>query len=240
MVSKAIQCGFESHPGHTMRAHHGGNVGGPRELISLYPHGTVLLALHLSNLGVVDQESARICAVSVRAVRHWRQGDRRASPADSGRLTAPVCPRSHGRDLDRAGYAYLLGLYLGDGHITHVPRSYVLWVACSDAWPGLIEKARQAASLVMPSSKVFCSSQKGAAPTSTASPSTGRVFPQHGPGRKHERAIELEPGRKRSSRATLATSRAAFSTPMAAELSTECGTGQLPATAGMSIRGSCS
>jgi hypothetical protein len=36
----------------------------------MYPQGTVLLALHLSSLGVVDRESARICGVSVRAVRH--------------------------------------------------------------------------------------------------------------------------------------------------------------------------
>jgi hypothetical protein len=33
--------------------------------------------------------------------------------------------------MDESSYAYLLGLYLGDGHIVHGPRDvYVLAIAC--------------------------------------------------------------------------------------------------------------
>ena len=52
--------------------------------------------------------------------------------------------------MDESAYAYLLGLYLGDGHIVHGPRDvYVLAIACSDDWPGLMAAARQAMAAVM-------------------------------------------------------------------------------------------
>jgi hypothetical protein len=72
---------------------------------------------------------------------------------------------------------------------------YVLWIACADAWPGLLNLAAQAMSAVMRSSKVFCSSPKRVNCTyvKSASKHPPCLFPQHGPGRKHERTIELEP-----------------------------------------------
>ena len=40
--------------------------------------------------------------------------------------------------------------YLGDRHITRGPRDvYVLAIACSDGWPGLMAAARQAMSAVI-------------------------------------------------------------------------------------------
>ena len=157
----------------------------------MYPSATVELAKLLSDLGTLDRENAAICGVSIRAIRHWRAGDRRAGPK---RPPVPTCPRCDGRALNDEAYAYLLGLYLGDGHITHGRRTYVLWLACSDAWPGLLTLAKQTMSLVMPTSSVFCASQRGVACTYVKSVSKHWpcLFPQHGPGRKHERIIELE------------------------------------------------
>jgi hypothetical protein len=161
----------------------------------MYPRATVDLARRLSELGVIDRENARICGVSIRAIRHWRAGDRRADRVEPRTSSKPTCPRCHGRVLDDAAYAYLLGLYLGDGHITRGPRSHVLWLACSDAWPGLLDLAKQTMSLVMPSSSVFCSSRTGVGCTYVKSVSKHWpcLLPQHGPGRKHERTIELVP-----------------------------------------------
>jgi hypothetical protein len=117
----------------------------------MYPRSTVDMALLLSDADVLDRETALICDVSVMAIRHWRYGTRRSS-----RLTAPSCPRCDGRPLDDESYAYLLGLYLGDGHIARGRRDvYALTVACSDAWPGLMTAARLAMSSVMPAS-VHC------------------------------------------------------------------------------------
>src|ERR1700724_1375810 len=103
------------------------NVCGIREYRVMYSQVTVDMALRLSAIGILDKENARICGVSVSAVRHWRSG-RRRSPQYGPRRTAaqrtPSCPRCDGRSMDESAYAYLLGLYLylGDGCITRGRR----------------------------------------------------------------------------------------------------------------------
>jgi hypothetical protein len=93
-----------------------------------------------------------------------------------------------------AAYAYLLGIYLGDGHITRHPREvHGLWVYMDSRYQGVIDEVMTAVSLVMPTNKVRvrpdpvwnsvrirCYSKRWPA-----------LFPQHGPGRKHERRIQL-------------------------------------------------
>lgn len=150
------------------------------------------MAKLLSDIGVLDRENAQICGVSIRSIRHWRHGDRRAE--DRKRTSAPNCPRCHGRPLNERAYSYLLGLYLGDGHIVHTAKSYLLAIACADSWPGLLAEARHAVKDVMPSSSVLLRSRPGIACTYVQSVSRHWpcLFPQHGPGKKHERKIELE------------------------------------------------
>jgi hypothetical protein len=43
-------------------------------------------------------------------------------PGTAARSKIPRCPRCHARALDERAYCYLLGLYLGDGHITQGRR----------------------------------------------------------------------------------------------------------------------
>lgn len=94
--------------------------------------------------------------------------------------------------MDESAYAYLLGLYLGDGHITRGRRDvFVLSLFCSDAWPGLIAAARCTLSAVMPISGVFCVQRQGCMEVKSTSKHWPCLFPQHGPGRKHTRKIEL-------------------------------------------------
>jgi hypothetical protein len=107
----------------------------------MYPQSTVELARALSSLGALDRENAAICGVSVAAIRHWRRGSRRPSV----RVDRPTCPRCHARALDERAYSYLLGLYLGDGHLTLGQRSvYALSITCCDGWSGVQDQARAA------------------------------------------------------------------------------------------------
>ncbi len=157
----------------------------------MYPRATVNMALHLSAISVLDHENARICGVSVAAIRHWRSGRRRSSHGADARHAG--CPRCHGRSLDESAYAYLLGLYLGDGHVTRGRRNvFVLSIFCSDDWPGLLAAARGTMSAVMPASGVFCVQRQGCTEVKSSSKHWPCLFPQHGPGRKHTRRIELE------------------------------------------------
>jgi hypothetical protein len=152
----------------------------------MHPQSTVDFALHLSAIGVLDKETALICSVSIGAIRHWRSGRRRVLSK------ANTCPRCHGRLLDESAYAYLLGLYLGDGHITHRARDvYALMIACSNDWPGLMEATGRSLLTVMPTSKVCRVKQQGCTMVKSYSKHWPCLFPQHGPGRKHLRKIEL-------------------------------------------------
>ncbi|WP_432050624.1 transcriptional regulator [Verrucosispora sp. NA02020] len=89
-----------------------------------------------------------------------------------------------------ASYAYLLGLYLGDGHLVTTDRVPVLRIYCADAWPDLIEACDTAMRAVL-ANKVQRVKKQGC----VAIQSTGNhwpcLLPQHGPGKKHQRPIVL-------------------------------------------------
>jgi hypothetical protein len=96
--------------------------------------------------------------------------------------------------LPGTDYAYLLGVYLGDGHLVSFPRHvYKLTIACDAAYPGLIRAAVSAINAVLPTNKVHLVHDGGARCTRVQcySKLLPRLFPQHGAGRKHERRIVL-------------------------------------------------
>jgi hypothetical protein len=155
----------------------------------MHPQTTVDRARFLSQQGLVDREVAQITGVSIGAVQKWRTGRRRAL----GRERKSYCPRCTGKHLDEPAYAYLLGLYLGDGWLTRGHRDvFALSIACCDAWPGLITAAKSAMSAVMPASSVFTVRRVGMTEVKSTSKHWPCLFPQHGPGKKHIRQIELQ------------------------------------------------
>jgi hypothetical protein len=98
-------------------------------------------------------------------------------------------------NLPQAQYTYLLGLYLGDGCISTGPRDvYRLRVACAERYPGLIQQCERAMGMVLPN-KVNRTRKRNERCWDVYSSSKHWpcLFPQHGPGRKHERRIELTP-----------------------------------------------
>jgi hypothetical protein len=91
-------------------------------------------------------------------------------------------------------YAYLLGLYLGDGCISLTGRSvrfFLLRVTLDNAYPGIIDSCEWAMLDVL-ASKVRRIPREGCTEVASSSEHWPCVFPQHGPGRKHERLIRLE------------------------------------------------
>lgn len=157
----------------------------------MHPQATVDRARRLSQQGLIDREVAQITGVPLRTIQKWRTGIRRA-PGKGRKGREPECPRCTGRLLNEPAYAYLLGLYLGDGWLTRGRRDvFALNIACCDDWPGLRAAAQSAMSAVMPSSKVFGVRREGMTEVKSTSKHWPCLFPQHGPGRKHTRKIEL-------------------------------------------------
>jgi hypothetical protein len=95
---------------------------------------------------------------------------------------------------DPYSYSYLFGLYLGDGCIIGRSRCKQLVVSLDAAYPVLIDDCWAAMKLVLPDCNVAVYPLKYRCVRVTgASRNWPVVFPQHGPGRKHERPIVLEP-----------------------------------------------
>jgi len=93
--------------------------------------------------------------------------------------------------LPQAPYTYLLRLYLGDGYIaSHARGVYRLRICCADAYPELIKRCEDAMGHVIATkvSRVAC---VGCTEVSSFSKHWPCLFPQHGPGKKHLRKIEL-------------------------------------------------
>jgi len=97
------------------------------------------------------------------------------------------------RALPLPAYPYLLGLYLGDGSLTACPRDvYKLRVACAERYPQLIRYCELAMAEVLPNKvgKIRTPDER-CWEVYSHSKHWPCLFPQHGPGRKHERKIEL-------------------------------------------------
>jgi hypothetical protein len=96
--------------------------------------------------------------------------------------------------LTEFAFAYLLGLYLGDGCISaHRREVFRLRVFLFSGYPRIVEECVAAMALVMPSSKasVYRHRRERVAEVSSFSRHWPCLFPQHGPGRKHHRKIAL-------------------------------------------------
>ncbi|MFJ3923625.1 helix-turn-helix domain-containing protein [Streptomyces sp. NPDC090022] len=151
-------------------------------------------ALTLLRNGTRNAEVARRLKVPVGTISYWKHTDR-AKRGECAAARNPECPRCDGSPLDTQAYAYLLGLYLGDGHISHYAGHRVpsLRITCGDKWPGLMDAAEQAMRRVFPYNLVCRVRKVGCHDVKVSSKHLECAFPQHGPGRKHERPIVLEP-----------------------------------------------
>jgi hypothetical protein len=96
--------------------------------------------------------------------------------------------------LPRDTYAYLLGVYLGDGCLGTVGNSWSLRITLDEIYPGIIESCCDAIEVLRDGHRPTPRPHHGGDRCMVVI-STWRqwpcLFPQHGPGRKHHRKIEL-------------------------------------------------
>jgi hypothetical protein len=148
-------------------------------------------------MGFTQRQVSLRTGVPVPTVRNWVRGrlSQTAREELGGVRLCPACgaPEHDPRKLPTRDYAYLLGIYLGDGQLVHQRgRSYSLRVALDVAYPGIIDEVKRTIASV-----------RSRCPWSTRDSRTACVrivsywkqwpclFPQHGPGRKHKRPIRL-------------------------------------------------
>jgi hypothetical protein len=142
---------------------------------------------------MTDGEVARTSGVPRATVRDWRKADVRDD------LEGDICPRcgepAHDPSaLHRPAYGYMLGLYLGDGHISDTGRGSFRLRICVDArHPRLAQRVGATMRQVMPGPRVglIAHARDRMLIASQYSRAWPCLLPQHGPGVKHERPIVL-------------------------------------------------
>lgn len=88
-------------------------------------------------------------------------------------------------------YAYLLGLYLGDGYV--VPSTSRLEISLDRKYPELIDSCAAAMKAVHPRGKANIRATKGGAVVvNSYAVEWLALFPHHGAGRKHLRSVRLQ------------------------------------------------
>lgn len=155
------------------------------------------LVAALVDRGFNDCQVARLTAIPRSTIQQWRTGRPPSSRWDPSRWRQdPDCPTCSNATPDGSAYAYLLGLYLGDGCLSAHPRGvYKLRIALDQRYTGILDECVQAMRAVRPSTpmKVGRAQNPGCIEIYCHWKHWPCLFPQHGPGRKHERKIQLHP-----------------------------------------------
>ena len=192
MVSNTIQCGFESHPGHNhiLKAKF---VSTQCQTWHMYESAIRHQVTALIDEGYSLRSISKSTGIARSTLRDWR--DHREQVA-ARRVPCPRCDIPPSLPAPGASYAYLLGLYLGDGCISRAgdrrKNVWVLRIMCADAWPGLQDECKEAMRSMRPDNAVWVRQKDGCVEIRSCSKHWPCLFPQHGPGRKHSRTIKLE------------------------------------------------
>jgi hypothetical protein len=150
------------------------------------------LALGLIERGQSLLSISRSTGIARSTLRDWRDHPQCLRQRN-------VCPRcAEIPSIPQPGdeYAYLLGLYLGDGCISRngdpAKGVWVLRIACANSWPGLLAECAKAVQAIRPDNKVGIVGHGGCKYVTAYSRHWLCLLPQHGSGKKHDRRIELE------------------------------------------------
>jgi transcriptional regulator with XRE-family HTH domain len=141
--------------------------------------------LDLAAQGLNQPEIARRTGIPRLTVSGWLRGKlpgRHETPRVDGRAT-----------LNGPAYSYLLGMYLGDGHLTHFARTLRLQIYLDSRYPGIIGECVRAIRRLMPLNRVTVYRRRpdNVVHVGCYSQRWRSLLPQHGPGLKHARSIEL-------------------------------------------------
>jgi hypothetical protein len=152
----------------------------------------------LARNGKSPTEIARITGIPRGTVRNWLSRPGRADSNDAWRPRRAGDPAPNPGELlppqSHPAYAYLLGLYLGDGCLSRAPRGvYKLRITLDTRYPGIIATAAEAMSVVMPRNRVGIleRSDEAAVEVTGYSRVWPVLLPQHGNGLKHLRPVKL-------------------------------------------------
>jgi hypothetical protein len=164
----------------------------------VHDRATVSRAVALHGEGLGAREIAQQMGLPFGTVRDWLAGRLPKHSCHPDPAALSICERCGQPAHDFSGlpstYMYLLGLYLGDGCISLAHRGvFRLRIALDTRYPGIIDSAASAIVQVRGGKSHIQSGPGNWVEVSGYWKSWPCLFPQHGPGSQHERAIALAP-----------------------------------------------
>lgn len=143
----------------------------------------------LLSVGLSDYEIARRTGVPRATVRNWRIAATPPARLIRSRLAETW------RVNDEGAYCYLLGVYLGDGTVC-CRRGFTPWLQVVNdcLYQQISQEVCRAMEATFPGvrSHAYRWSIRGSVGLTVRHPGILKAFPQHGPGRKHLRRIQLD------------------------------------------------
>ena len=148
------------------------------------------LVLSLCRENLSASEIARRSAIPRSTVKDWRRGQ---IPSHRASFPPGPCPGHDLAALNSSAYAYLLGMYLGDGCISAANRGvWKLRITLDSIYPSIVAECVNAVRAVK-HGRAHIQEKRGdrAVEVSSYWKHWPCLIPQHGPGRKHNRPIVL-------------------------------------------------
>lgn len=93
--------------------------------------------------------------------------------------------------VEPRAYSFILGMYLGDGHISKMNRTWRIRIFQDAKYPNIVKETEDALRKFHLNNKVTSFATGGTMITSMYSKHLVELFPQHGDGKKHERCLKL-------------------------------------------------
>jgi hypothetical protein len=137
--------------------------------------------------GLSDSAITRLTNIPRGTVRDWR------TKGQPGLISGSDCPVCNGLGPEPITYAYLLGLYLGDGCLSlHRRGVYRLRIVLDQRYPCIVTECMDAMRAIRSSAmRVGRVQRVGCVEVNAYWKHWPCLFPQHGSGRKHLRPIVL-------------------------------------------------
>lgn len=148
----------------------------------------------LHSQGKNNSEISRITGISRRTVSDI-VNDRFTKM--TGKIGEPFNPIKFTEEQQKA-YSYILGQYLGDGHIVLTKKNvYRLMITSDIKYPNIIQEVKDKLSIILPNNSTSLAFRKSngiinCVNVKVYSKQLKDIFPQHGEGPKHLRPIKLE------------------------------------------------
>ncbi len=142
--------------------------------------------------GVSQRQIARELQVDHTTIAYWIRNDFSTGLRNANGLSEKEIVEFCNKNS--VAYAYILGSYLGDGHIIKMPRTYKLRIYNNANDNNVISDQVNALITLFPQNKVSTlkRTKSNCIEVGVYSNILPELFPQHGTGKKHDRDVSLK------------------------------------------------